>query len=389
MYLKGKLFKAGSSINSPASIDWQDHYFTLTSSDGYKTTGTFDDLTISDRIGSIDTRITLPNGDVFITSDHQQVDQLVKHHKKTSQLIHYMESNLSWVVLALVIVILSPIFFFKWGLPWTAEKIAMAIPHEASEYIGQQALSFLDNQFFEESQLDTERIEAIREHFLDTIVLLDPDYQEVNYQLHFRYWEHDGQSIPNAFALPSGDIILTDKFVELSENQQEIDSVLLHEMGHVVERHSLQSVVRATMVTAAILAIFGDTSGLGDMGLGLGSLIMSASYSRDHEAEADEYAFQKMIENQIDPRSFSAILTRMTRYMESEKNLTELKETNEPGTDLPDNSEASEQDYLENIGRILDYISSHPSTDDRVEQANRYAECYQLDLTNCDIQPLD
>ena len=54
--------------------------------------------------------------------------------------------------------------------------------------------------------------------------------------------------IPNALAFPSGDIVLTDKFVQLSKNQDEIDSVLLHEMGHVVHRHGLEMLIEKELL---------------------------------------------------------------------------------------------------------------------------------------------
>jgi len=73
-------------------------------------------------------------------------------------------------------------------------------------------------------------------------------------------------------ALPSGDIVLTDKFIELSENQDEIDAVLLHEMGHVIHRHGLEMVIEGTLVTVAGMLIVGDSNGLADMGVELGSL---------------------------------------------------------------------------------------------------------------------
>ena len=43
---------------------------------------------------------------------------------------------------------------------------------------------------------------------------------------------------------------------------------------------------------------------MGDMGIGLGSALVSSAYSRGHESEADKYAFDKMLKSGIDPKSF-------------------------------------------------------------------------------------
>ena len=50
------------------------------------------------------------------------------------------------------------------------------------------------------------------------------------YQLEFR---HGGYIDANAFALPSGIIVMTDELVELAKSDDELISVLAHEIGHV------------------------------------------------------------------------------------------------------------------------------------------------------------
>jgi|GEM_PF-1479320 len=57
-----------------------------------------------------------------------------------------------------------------------------------------------------------------------------------HYQLRFREmpgWDDDTQ-IANAFALPSGDILVTDRLMEMAGKPEELDAILLHEIGHVV-----------------------------------------------------------------------------------------------------------------------------------------------------------
>ena len=132
-------------------------------------------------------------------------------------------------------------------------------------------------------------------------------------------------------------------------------------MGHVVHRHGLEMLIEGTFVTVAVMMMTGDGSGMGDMGIGLGSALVSSAYSRKHEAEADLYAFKKMLQAHIDPKSFSMIMNRMTAYMT--KNKKKIKKHNKED--------------------VLDYFSSHPSTQKRVELANRYSECFKQGLTIC------
>jgi Zn-dependent protease with chaperone function len=53
-------------------------------------------------------------------------------------------------------------------------------------------------------------------------------YQALNPKLHFRKMDQ-----PNALALMSGDIIFTDAFIDLAENNEEVLAVFFHEIGHL------------------------------------------------------------------------------------------------------------------------------------------------------------
>ena len=65
--------------------------------------------------------------------------------------------------------------------------------------------------------------------------------------------------------MPSGEIIITDKLIEMADNQQEIDSILLHEIGHVVHRHGLQQIIHGSLITIAITMIAGDAAAIEEM----------------------------------------------------------------------------------------------------------------------------
>ena len=324
--------------------------------------GEFSHLEVSERLGNVARKITLENGSVFITLDNDAIDSIFKSNQKINGFVHYLETHLSSIAVALVITLFSAFSFFKWGVPWTSQKIAYALPYKTNKLIASGTMDFLDTYMFDESNLSKERQTKITQHFREKIAPLSREEDtNIKYTLHFRSWTMGDQAIPNALALPSGDIIVTDKFVELSSSQDEIDSVLLHEMGHVVHRHGLEMLIEGTFVTVAVMMISGDGSGLGDMGIGLGSALVSSSYSRGHESQADLYAFKKMLLAHIDPASFSIIMNRMTEYMH-EDNRTQDKDTD---------------------NKVLDYFASHPTTKERVELANRYSKCFQQGLMIC------
>jgi len=371
--IEGQWHAKGSAASFPAKlIIVNDSEYRVTIVNGTTSQGKVKKIKISDRLGNIERKITLEDGSLFTTGENDAVDKTFNKKLNTSSLIHTLESKYRWVIVALIVTVLTSFSFFKWGVPWTSKKIAHALPEKTNQLIAANTLDFLDKYMFEKSKLSKKRIEKIQQHFQNNIAPLSTENKEITYKLHFRDW-HDGDlSIPNALALPSGDIILTDKFVELCKTQEEIDSVLLHEMGHVVHRHTLEMVIEGAFVSVAVMMMVGDSNGLADMGVGLGSLLVSASYSREHESEADRYTFKHMLAAKINPSSFSKIMNRMTTYMEAETSIHKKDHKDKKVQDAKDS--------------ILDYLSSHPSTKRRVEIAEAYSECFKKGLTTCTIE---
>jgi len=369
--LEGKWYAEGSATSHAARITIENETFKLEVTNGIFYTGALDTLTIGSRLGNIERKITLEDGSLFTTNNNDLVDDIFKRKLKTNLFIHTLESRYQWVFIALVLTLCFGFAFFKWGVPWTSKQIAHALPEKTNQLIATNTLEFLDKYMFDKTTLSATKMSKIRKHFQSKIAPLSRENKEIVYKLHFRLWGDTNMSIPNALALPSGDIILTDKFVELCQNQEEIDSVLLHEMGHVVHRHTLEMVIEGTFVSVAVMLIAGDTSGLADMGVGLGSLLVSSSYSRGHESEADMYAFKHMLTAHIDPASFSHIMNRMTEYMKMQ---TQKK------------SNHQQNESKESKKSLLDYLSSHPSTKRRVDIANQFSKCYKKGLTTCEIK---
>ena len=243
-----------------------------------------------------------------------------------------------------------------------SHTVAHALPQKTGNIIGANTLEFLDDYLFDPSELEERQKTAIRNHFKTKLVAENTSEQQITYALHFRAWGEGELAISNALALPSGDIILTDKFVQMSKSQDEIDSVLLHEMGHVEHKHTLEMITQGTLVTTVIALFTGDASGAADLGVGLGSLLLSTSYSRDNESEADQFAFEKMLKLGINPESFASIMERITTQTDE---IEKIKHSSQKEG-------------------WADYLSTHPNTQERIKQAQHYAACYRKGLLVCD-----
>lgn len=358
MIIDGKWHDKRSAAQFSASFKVSDDSFCINIETGTEYRGKLDSLELSDRLANVQRKIILENGSVFITNDNDSIDNIFKKRLKYKKMIHTLETKTIWILIAIVVSVIFGVSFFKWGIPYFSKEIAHSLPTKTNILISKNTLDLLDKHIFKKTEISQKTILQIREHFHSNIASLGKLEDGLKYNLHFRLLKSGDFSLPNAMALPSGDIILTDKFVQLCQSQEEMDSVLLHEMGHIVHRDSLQILISGTFISVAIMAIIGDVNFLADMSVGIGSLLISSSYTREHEHKADIYAFEKMLSAKIDPIAFSNIMNRMSEYMDK---------------------------YLSSDDEVdlLEYISTHPKTNQRIAIAKHYSECFKKGLTTC------
>lgn len=364
--IKGKYYLAGSSNFIPAILYLQANSYRLRT-DEKSLTGSVNQLTASHRLGNIARKITFPDGSVFETLDNDAVDSMLANTHRGSvlmALVHKLEQNMILAIFSIFIIAGVVFSSFKWGLPAASHVIAQALPASTNQILSSNVLEFLDKHMLEPSKLSLDEQAEIRQHFIESVIPLYKATDAPNFKLHFRLWPlgEDG-SIPNAIALPSGDIIVTDRFIELTKTQDEIDIVLLHEMGHVIERHSLEQVIEGSAIVIVVSMAFGDVSWLADMSIGVGSFFISSFYSRSHETEADKFAYEHSLIAKINPESLGHILIRMEQDM-ANTDISQLKNDNDEN-------------------KLSGYFSSHPRSTERTAIGKQYLRCFQQGIMNC------
>jgi predicted Zn-dependent protease len=156
----------------------------------------------------------------------------------------------------------------------------------------------------------------------------------------------------NAFALPTGQLYVTRGLLALANDSSELASVLSHEMAHVIADHAAMREDRARQV-ALVTRVF-DNMGTGDpemMARGLArSKIALASFSRSQELEADGIGVGIAARAGYDPYGAVRFLSSLGR-----------------NADLKQNAQAPIDP------RSPDFLSSHPSTPERVGNAQTNA----------------
>ena len=271
-------------------------------------TGDAGTLAFSDRLAATARRVTFPDGALFETRDNAGIDAWLagaSHAGARSLGVHRLESSWTMIAVSLVATVLIAFTAFRWGLPAASGAISDRLPVAAHESVGRGALATMDRLILDESELDERERVEIAARF-DALVAAVPD-EGFDLALHFRRMG----DVPNAFALPGGDIVVTDALIELAEHPDELDGVLLHEIGHVHERHGMRHAISASTVTLVVSLALGDVGGLGELATAVPAFLLQSGYSRRSESEADEYAFARMLETGRDPKHFATIIRRL------------------------------------------------------------------------------
>ena len=129
----------------------------------------------------------------------------------------------------------------------------------------------------------------------------------------------------NAFAAPSGLIFFYTKLIEAMNSEDELISVMAHEVGHVVRRHLASRMKKGKIINiasmGAALAAIALGGGAAAQGLLAGSLAAGQSaqlhFSRQDETEADLLAYKWMQDMQRDTvgqKKMLQTMRRITRY---------------------------------------------------------------------------
>jgi predicted Zn-dependent protease len=212
---------------------------------------------------------------------------------------------------AVIVALLLAAYFY--GLPAVAKRVAARIPIETEQAVGQEALAWLDNsRWFKPTQLEQDRQNHIREGF-DRLRSGLP--LERYYRLEFR----DSFIGPNAFALPGGTIVITDDMVHAAETVDEVVAVLAHEIGHAELRHTMRRVLQDSAVAVVAATLTADAASLSVAVAGLPALLAQAKYSREFEAEADDFAFKLLKRHHRSPMAFATLMERLANKHDEDK----------------------------------------------------------------------
>ncbi len=273
----------------------------------------FSETRTYNRIGNTRRQITFPNGEIFETSDNDRVDDLLKFNKKEKGniFIHRLEQNFKLALMSIVIIAFSILLFWKFGIPLIASIVAPMVPDTVINKISDETVITLDKYYFQKTSLNKKTQQRLTKKFSTIIKSQKKELVAGSrYKLLFRSSKTIGA---NAFALPSGTIIITDQLINYAKNDKEIISILAHEVGHVVKRHGTKSILQNSVVTILISYITGDVSALSSMSVAIPTFLINTGYTKNFEEEADNFSYNYLVKNKISTHYFADIMKRIEK----------------------------------------------------------------------------
>jgi predicted Zn-dependent protease len=151
----------------------------------------------------------------------------------------------------------------------------------------------------------------------------------------------------NAFALPGGPIYLNSGLLELCETEDQLASVMAHEMSHVAARHATQMLTTRTvtqlMLLTAVSVVPVPMPPIAWEGAKLGYVLALLRYGRGKETEADRLGLDLMHAASYDPAAMAAVFRTLAEQRRSLPSVVER------------------------------FLSSHPLSEDRMHAAEARA----------------
>lgn len=181
----------------------------------------------------------------------------------------------------------------------------------------------------------------------------------------------------NAFSLPGGFVYVNRGLIESTDRLDELAGVLGHEIGHVVQRHSVKQMQSSQKI--GIVATLACTltnvcnSGLGQVAISAGSSAIFAKHSRKDELQADSEAVENVLRVGIDPEGIPALFQALIEQRKFQPTVVDGWFASHP---LEESRIAAAKRLIEKVGadREAGLLQDTPTYDAFVERVRRLPE---------------
>lgn len=194
--------------------------------------------------------------------------------------------------------------------PITGEEQYITITKEQEIALGLQAAPEMVDQYggLENNPEAQAIVDYIGERLVASTVAQSSDYP-------FEFYLLDDDNTINAFALPGGQIFITNALFNRLQTEDQLAGVLGHEIGHVIARHSAQQIAKQELsqgLTGAVVLATYDPDDPSSQRTAQVALLISnlvnMKYGRDDELESDFLGVCLIAETGYDPEAMIGVM---------------------------------------------------------------------------------
>ncbi|MDO6464181.1 M48 family metallopeptidase [Pseudoalteromonas carrageenovora] len=340
MHVQGHYFPKASSNYQQGVANIRDTLVEISHDDQLISSYAISDITLTSGLAGLADELRFDDGSRFIPSD---VNYRWPFKTDKHDLLERLEKS-KWAILAAII--FTPLFMWLMlykVVPAIAVYSVDTLPRSVVEQMGEQSFTLIEKLALDESELPIDQQAKVQQHF--NTMLNELSLEPSVYRLSFYKSESFGA---NAFAMPHGRIVVTDELANLlADKPDALKAVLLHEIGHVVHQHSVRMTAQSAASTIVLAVIFGDLEGIAEVALGTGATFAQQGFSRDMEREADSYALIQLEYLGYSSNDFADAIQALQ------------------------SAHTSENEHIEKVNNLLEYLSSHPSAQERIDNARK------------------
>ncbi|WP_434762099.1 M48 family metallopeptidase [Vibrio fortis] len=284
--LNGVAHPPRSSERCEATLDISlDGMLVINASD-QRSSANIADVKINVGVGSTPSKFTFPDGWLFVAQPCDELTAFLKQHDQHDWM-GKLEKNVSAILICCIAILALTIGTFTHGIPWLTDKVVVYLPDSVSKIVEERVLVSFDEQLFEPSELTLSQQTVIRQRF-------EGHLRELGIDGEVRLLFRSSELGANAFALSHNTIIVLDDLVQLTKTQQQLDSILMHELGHIEQQHVMKTIVRSSLLSLSVAILTGESSGVIDNLAGIGVFVANNGQSQHAEREADRFASDSM-----------------------------------------------------------------------------------------------
>jgi predicted Zn-dependent protease len=245
------------------------------------------------------------------------------------------------LLIALVVAAVSILSYYGSSVfnPITQEKQHVgSITPEQEIALGLQAAPEMEQQFggLDSNTRANTKVAAVGERLVSRSAAGKSPYR---FEFHVL---QDPQTI-NAFALPGGQVFITEGLLGRLKTEGQLAGVLGHEIGHVIARHGAEQIAKQQLTQgltgAAVLATYDPSNPSSRNSAAVAAMIgqlVTMRFGRQDELQADHLGVRLMSESGYDPQAMIALM----------KILEESSQGNQPP----------------------EFFSTHPNPENRIQQ---------------------